>query len=288
VSNTKTSADWTPPPITVVASNDAATTAAAELATRLQLTHSDASSSTELLNAWQLRVGAELPVLRRPDGVDWQIDFRTGKAMHRAQQSNAAKQPLARALGLSKLSVDERARWHIVDGTAGAGTDAWHLASVGAQVTLVEQHPVLHTLLNAAVDVATQHTVAAAAASRLTVLHGRLEAVLANWNKHHTARINAIYLDPMFPARRSSAAVKKPMQFIQALVGSGPNPDALLAECINHLAMGGVSRVVVKRPREAQGLALPSGWSGQKVVIDAGAARFDVYLMPNANTASKL
>jgi len=64
------------------------------------------------------------------------------------------------------------------------------------------------------------------------------------------------------------------------LVGSGPNPEAMLATCLHQLANPHLQRVVVKRPADAKALTTPRDWRGQQVSIAAGAARFDVYLQP--------
>ena len=87
----------------------------------------------------------------------------------------------------------------------------------------------------------------------------------------------------MYPLRRSKAAVKKPMQFIQALVGNGPEPVQMLKRCLAELEQQHpvLNRVVVKRPSEAAPLIEAANWARQLVSVDAGAARFDVYLWPH-------
>ncbi len=84
----------------------------------------------------------------------------------------------------------------------------------------------------------------------------------------------------MYPVRRSKAAVKKPMQFIQGLVGKGPDALSVLSHCLNALQHSPINRVVVKRPSDAPPLLGADDWSGQYVTVNAGAARFDVYLTP--------
>lgn len=229
---------------------------------------------------WVMQLGSELPKLIRPDGVSLCIDYRKGKPGYRAAQTNRAQQPLARALGIAKLSETERNQWHIVDGTAGAGADGWQLAAAGANVTLVEQHPVLFTMLQHAVQAALIHGPSHSIARRVGVVSNTIENALANDQGFKFGQANALYLDPMYPPRRSTAAVKKPMQFIQALVGSGPDPVTMLERCLGALDKPELQRVVVKRPSEAEALISASVWRGQLVSVDAGAARFDVYLKP--------
>jgi len=284
LSDTKSPSLWTAPKLAVHALNTASEAAAIELARQLNITFFSAQQRPATNSVWLLQLGGELPTLRRPDGVSWTIDFRSGKSLRRAREANAIKQPIARALGLSNLSQAQREQWHIIDGTAGAGADAWQLASVGANVTLIEQNSLLHTMLQAGLEAAANDSRCAATASRCYAMCDNLQTLLRDAHRPLGGRQalppSAIYLDPMYPPRRSSAAVKKPMQFIQALVGEGPAPEPLLAACLEELSRTDLHRVVVKRPAEANSLPTPHFWQGQQISISAGAARFDVYLTP--------
>ena len=62
---------------------------------------------------------------------------------------------------------------------------------------------------------------------------------------------DVIYLDPMFPERRKSAAVKKKFQLIHHLEAPCQNEGALLAAAIS----AGPRKVVVKRPAKGPHLA---------------------------------
>ena len=62
---------------------------------------------------------------------------------------------------------------------------------------------------------------------------------------------DVIYLDPMFPERRKSAAVKKKFQLIHRLEAPCQNEGALLAAAIS----AGPRKVVVKRPAKGPYLA---------------------------------
>jgi len=236
--------------------------------------------SRELEDHWRLVIGDELPSLLRPDGVSWCVDFRSGKTRRRASEDNRSQQPLARALGISKLPEEERRTWHVVDGTCGAGADGWQIAAAGASVTWVEQHPILFTLLESALGVARNDDTTQAIATHIHAVNNTIENVVEKPAATLHAPANAIYLDPMYPVRRSKAAVKKPMQFIQALVGKGPEPETMAMHCINALHSPDLKRVVVKRPSEAAPLIDASIAKAQLVSVDAGAARFDVYLKP--------
>lgn len=77
------------------------------------------------------------------------------------------------------------------------------------------------------------------------------------------------YLDPMFPVRRSKAAVKKDMALFHTLVGPDEDADALLAPALA-LAQ---RRVVVKRPR----IAPPLAGHQPGMILSGKSSRFDIY-----------
>ena len=79
-----------------------------------------------------------------------------------------------------------------------------------------------------------------------------------------------IYLDPMFPARKSSAAVRGEMQQLQRFLGADQDAFELL-----ELALAaGVPRVVLKRPPKGdwQGPVKPSH------IVGSRTAQYEVYL----------
>src|SRR5436190_24267612 len=92
-----------------------------------------------------------------------------------------------------------------------------------------------------------------------------------SWLSQLTTRPEIIYLDPMFPERKKSAAVKKEMVLLQQLVGDDLDADALF-----HLALTCANnRVVVKRPR----LAEPIAGIRPNFSITGKSSRFDIYLV---------
>ena len=87
------------------------------------------------------------------------------------------------------------------------------------------------------------------------------------------AGVDVICLDPMFPQRDKSAAVKKEMVLFQALLETDASPDAadqLLAWAL----LQDVARVVVKRPVRAPHL----GETQPSHAVSGKAVRFDVYV----------
>lgn len=186
------------------------------------------------------------------------VDFFSAAALHRQRFGGGRSQAIAKAVGLSK-----RPDMTVLDATAGLGRDAWVLASLGAQVWMLERHPIVRLLLS---DGLNRAVAAGLFAEALTLENGNLiEGVQLK------QRPGVVYLDPMFPERRSSAAVKKEMTVFHELVGPDDDADSLLEPA---LALA-VYRVVVKRPRHAPDLA------GQKpaLVLSGKSSRLDIYTL---------
>lgn len=165
----------------------------------------------------------------------------------------------------------------VIDATAGLGGDAFHLASRGVEVTMIERQPLVAALLADALARAAAGDLgpaAVAAARRLRLAPGDavelLEAMTAG----------VVLLDPMFPATGSSAATAKGMDLLRRL--TTPSQDAPVdarERRSEELALLGAARraatrrVVVKRAVRAAPLAgvTPSGSLGGRSV------RFDLY-----------
>jgi 16S rRNA (guanine1516-N2)-methyltransferase len=166
------------------------------------------------------------------------------------------RQPLARAIGKKTETV--------VDATAGYCQDALLLALMGFHVTAIERSPLVAAL--------ARDGLRRFAAKSGTKLSPRLQLVTGDALAllPAAARPEAIYLDPMFPAKRKkSAAVKKEMRLLRELVGDDPDALALL-EVSRRTAL---ERVVVKRPDDAPPLVPDPNMS-----IAGKLVRYDVYL----------
>ena len=70
------------------------------------------------------------------------VDFNGGAVGHRLKFGGGRGQALPKACGLSKGQTPR-----IVDATAGLGRDSFLLASLGAEVTLIERSKHMHRLL---------------------------------------------------------------------------------------------------------------------------------------------
>lgn len=194
-------------------------------------------------------------------------DFVAGATARRGRRAAQADEALVRAAG-----AGHGRRPTVIDATAGLGRDAWLLASLGCQVTLVERHPAVAALLADGLARAAADPGAAPVAARLQ-LHARdALGLLAE------ARADTVLVDPMHPPRRGSAAVKKEMRLLRDLVGPDTDSDRLLAAAIGAARR----RVAVKRPRGAAALLGPRP-SGS---IAGRSTRFDIYA-GQAPTASE-
>ena len=187
------------------------------------------------------------------------VDFAGGGMRHRRR--GGKNEPLGRAVGTAKWPGLE-----VVDATAGLGRDSFVLADLGARLTLVEQNPIIHALLRDGLargqDCGDEWVEGVCRRMRLVLGDAR------DWLTVDSTDV--VYLDPMFPARRKSARVKKEMWLFQQLLEEPPPSEDLL-----EAALGAARRrVVVKRPAKAPPLADRSpGFE-----IPGKTVRFDVYL----------
>jgi 16S rRNA (guanine1516-N2)-methyltransferase len=183
------------------------------------------------------------------------VDFLHGALAHR-QRQHLRGEIIAKAVG---IKGDYRPI--VVDATAGLGRDAFILASLGCEVTLIEQHAVIAALL--------QDGLQRLQAEKPLPMHfiaGNAIDVLAKL----TQKPEVTYLDPMFPPRPNSALVKKDMQILQLLTHSQKQEEATLLSTALNTA---IKRVVVKRPTYAAPLAgIQPNFS-----IATKAHRFDIY-----------
>jgi len=261
----------------VIALSEADSPAATALAEQLRLPVAQTTrSTTKPLTHWQLQVDNKTLTLVRPDGARLSIDFTQGTAAQRRAQASK-DQSLVRALGLHKLNTQERHALRVVDATAGLGQDGWLIACQGCQTTMLEQSPLVATLLQHAVTQATTHDELGEIAKNITVLNIRSQDYFATAQPSNKADI--IYLDPMFPPKKKQAKVKKGMQFLQALLDETDN--AQLLQCALAAAN---KRVVVKRPTGALAIEGSEVWKGQLTNVQTDATRFDIYhIAPYSN-----
>lgn len=195
---------------------------------------------------------------------DLVLDFVGGAVGHRLRFGGGRGQALPKAAGFTRGLTPT-----IVDATAGLGRDAFLLASLGAQVTLIERSAAVHALLADALDRArASDGESAAAAGRMTLLHGDAKALLPGLSP------DVVMVDPMHPPRKNTALVKQEMRILRELVGGDPDSLALM-EAAFAVAR---KRVVLKWPLRGDpmpGLRKPSHQ------IIGKTLRYDVFMQPS-------
>jgi 16S rRNA (guanine1516-N2)-methyltransferase len=206
--------------------------------------------------------GAHAEIIQTGKGAPGPVtaSFLQGKTTHRLKFGGGKGQMIAKAVGLNK-GVSPT----ILDATAGLAQDAFVLASLGCDITLLERSPIIAELVAVALN-ESQETEIADITS-----HMKLIAVNAcEWLTVQTDKIaDVIYLDPMYPHRDKTALVKKEMRLFHTLVGESVDDADLLEAALQKARY----RVVVKRPRKGDTI------QGQQPAhqILGKSCRYDIY-----------
>ena len=177
---------------------------------------------------------------------------------------------LGRELLVRAARVRGVERPRAVDATAGLGEDSLLLAASGFSVTMFERDPVIAALLRDALERAAADPALAAIVARMELVEGDSVAALRSLPEPP----DVVFLDPMFPERTKSAAVKKKFQLLHRL--EAPCDDE--AELLDAALAAGPRKVVIKRPPKGPWLA------GAKPShsLSGKAVRYDVIVVPRA------
>ena len=174
------------------------------------------------------------------DGMELRAGFDDMK--HRLRPDALSCELLVKAARVKGVAAPT-----LVDATAGLGQDSLLLAAAGFTVTLFECNPVIAAMLADAVEQARRDSVLAKAASRMQVVAGDSVAGLRSL----ASAPDVVYLDPMFPGRTKSAAVKKKFQLLHKLEAPCDDEAALLDAAL----AARPRKVVIKRPLKGAYLA---------------------------------
>lgn len=155
-----------------------------------------------------------------------------------------------------------------VDCTAGLGEDSLLLAAAGFTVTLFERDETIAALLADALERAAAEPQLAGIVSRMRLVAGDSVSGLASLPEPP----DVVYLDPMFPARTKSAAVKKKFQLLHHLERPCEEEEALLAAAL----AARPRKIVIKRPAKG---ALLAGMR-PSYSVSGKAVRYDVLVPP--------
>lgn len=180
------------------------------------------------------------------DGMELRPDF--AEMLPRIKQGALQREMLVKAARVKGVETPRA-----VDATAGLGEDSLLLAAAGFTVTLCEADPVIAALLEDALARASAHEVLGPIVERMHLVAGDSRIALERAGASTGAQPDVVYLDPMFPGRTKSAAVKKKFQLIHGL--ERPT-EPLDEESLLQAALAAHPRkVVIKRPVKGPYLA---------------------------------
>ena len=162
-----------------------------------------------------------------------------------------------------------------IDCTAGLGQDSFLLAAAGFTVRMFERDETIAALLEDGLTRASNNPVISCVAKRMSLDRSDSLQYLESLAQSSEQTPDVIYLDPMFPARQKSAAVKKKFQLLHVLEKpcDGAEEDALIRAAF----AAGSRKVVIKRPVKGGHLAgIKPSYS-----ITGKAVRYDVLVPPS-------
>ena len=187
--------------------------------------------------------------------------FIEGSILHRLKYGKGRGQNLAKAVGMK--SNKNRT---IIDATAGLGYDAFILASLGANVTLIERSKIMYNLLQEGISEAKSFGgEISGIISRMNLIFGDSKFILPDLLPE------VILIDTMYKDRKKTALVKNDMRLVRDIVGSDSDYIQLIDVALNQAS----NRVVIKQPRYADQIDNIKPYSHQ---ILGKTIRYDVYM----------
>ena len=195
------------------------------------------------------------------DGMVLRADFV--RLLPRLRPDRLGRELLVRAVRVRGVEAPSA-----VDATAGLGEDALLLAAAGFVVTMFEKDPVIAALLRDALERAARVPELAPVAERMTLVEGDSVAGLRCLGFSP----DVVFLDPMFPERTKSAAVKKKFQLLHHLERPCDNEEELVEAAL----AARPRKVVIKRPPKGPLLA----GARPSYQVSGKAVRYDVLVPP--------
>jgi 16S rRNA (guanine1516-N2)-methyltransferase len=190
------------------------------------------------------------------------IDFLSGSVAHRFKFGGGRGQALPKAIGMKS---DKNPK--VIDATAGLGRDSFLLASLGAEVIMIERSKTMYEALSKAMEQALKvGGDVGAIIKRMTLMYGDAKDLLP------TLKPQIILIDPMHPERKNSALVKKEMRLIREIVGADEDASELVEIALKIAS----KRVVLKWPQKADPIANIRPPSHQ---ILGKSTRYDVFMI---------
>lgn len=195
------------------------------------------------------------------DGMELRGDF--SRMLPRLRRDRLGRELLVKAARVRGVDGPTA-----VDCTAGLGEDSLLLAAAGFRVTLFERDKTIFALLCDALERASADPRLAGIVCRMELVGGDSIEGLASLG----FAPDVVYLDPMFPGRTKSAAVKKKFQLLHHLEQPCEEEEALVEAAL----AAHPRKVVIKRPPKGPELAgvKPS------YTVSGKAVRYDVLVPP--------
>ncbi|MCR5255137.1 MAG: class I SAM-dependent methyltransferase [Acetatifactor sp.] len=159
-----------------------------------------------------------------------------GAMKKRLKQANLERELLVKAARIKNSEGPVR----VIDATAGLGEDSLLLAAAGFKVKMFEYDTTIFSLLSDAVERASEDEELKDIVKNMEVINGDSIEYLQSGE----CEADVIFLDPMFPERQKSAAVKKKFQLLQQLERPCGNEEELLSAAFNAKP----KKIVIKRP----------------------------------------
>ena len=200
--------------------------------------------------------------------AELKIDFVTGAVGHRLRFGGGRGQDLAKAMGLRGGKTPM-----IVDATAGLGRDSFLLASLGAQVILIERSEKMHALLVDGMNRAeNEGGEFREIIGRMSLMKGDAKDLIPELSGE------TILIDPMHPPRQKSALVKQELRQVREIVGTDDDAPDLVRIALAHAQ----NRVVLKWPAKADPI---DGLKACTHQILGKTTRYDVFMVNNERRA---
>lgn len=193
--------------------------------------------------------------------AELRVDFVEGAVAHRLRFGGGRGQDLAKAMGLRDGKTPL-----IIDATAGLGRDSFLLASLGAQVIMIERSEKMHALLMEGMERAeSEGGQFREIIGRMTLLKGDAKDLIPELGGE------AILVDPMHPERKNSALVKQDLRQVREIVGTDDDAVDLVRVAIKHAQ----KRAVLKWPAKADPI---EGLQVCTHQIRGKTTRYDVFM----------
>lgn len=202
------------------------------------------------------------------DNMELRCDF--GEMLPRIKPGRLQQELLVKAAKIK----DEQSPTAI-DCTAGLGQDSFLLAAAGFTVRMFERDETIAALLEDGLTRAGNNPMVSGVTKRMSLERSDSLQHLESLAQSSEQAPDVIYLDPMFPARQKSAAVKKKFQLLHVL--EKPCDEAEEDALIRAAFAAGSRKVVIKRPVKGGHLAgIKPSYS-----ITGKAVRYDVLVPPS-------